>query len=143
VVASDTPQTHVAHVRGLCRQSPMDAWLHTPANMALLIYYFPLRSSARTDAVLLAQRPYRAFRDALARGTLAPPGRCAAVHRSGNNSSVLAVPRSMCVRTLSKDIPTSRSILSALATSDIMGEHIESFPMVAYGIECPAELARC
>jgi hypothetical protein len=48
----------------------------------------------------------------------------------------------MCVVTLSKYIPTSRSILSALATSDIKDEHIESFPMVANGIECPTELAR-
>jgi len=71
------------------------------------------------DAVLLARRPDRPYRVALARGTLAPPGRCAAVHRSGNNSSVLAVPRSMCVRTLSKYLPTSKSILSVLATSDI------------------------
>ena len=38
---------------------------------------------------------------------------------SGNNSWVLAVPRSMCVRTLAKYIPTSSSVLSALATSDI------------------------
>jgi hypothetical protein len=71
------------------------------------------------DAVLLALRPYWTYRVALSRGTLAPPGGCAAVHRSGNNSSVLAVPRSMCVMTLSKCIPTSRSILSELATSDI------------------------
>jgi hypothetical protein len=71
------------------------------------------------DVVLLAQRPYRTYRDALARGTLAPPGGCAAVQRSGNNSLVLAVLRRMWVRTLSKYLPTSRSILSALATSDI------------------------
>ena len=71
------------------------------------------------DVVLLARRPYRPYRDAIARGTLALPDGCAAVHRSGSNSSVLAVPRSMCVRTLSKYLPSSRSILSALATSDI------------------------
>jgi hypothetical protein len=61
------------------------------------------------DVVLLAQRPYRTYRDALAHGTLASPGGCAAVHRSGNNSWVLAVPRSMCVGTLFKYLPTSRS----------------------------------
>jgi hypothetical protein len=48
----------------------------------------------------------------------------------------------MCVRTLSKDIPTSSSILSALATSDTIDEHVQCFPMVANGVECPAELAR-
>jgi hypothetical protein len=94
------------------------------------------------DVVQRALRPYRPYRVPLARSILAPPGGCAAVHRPGNNSSVLAVPRRMCVVTLSKCIPTSRSIHSALVISDIKGEHIESFPMVAYGIECPAELAR-
>jgi hypothetical protein len=69
--------------------------------------------------MLLALRPYRPCRVALARGTLASPDRCAAVHRSANNSWVLAVPRSMCDRTLSKYLRTSRSVLSALATSDI------------------------
>ena len=48
VVASDTPQTHFAHVGELCRQSPRDPWVHTPVNMALLMRYLPLRSSART-----------------------------------------------------------------------------------------------
>jgi hypothetical protein len=48
VVASDTPQTHFAHVGRLCRQSPRDPWVHTPANMALLMRYLPLRSTART-----------------------------------------------------------------------------------------------
>jgi hypothetical protein len=33
---------------GLFSQSPRDPWVHTPANMALLICYLPLRSSART-----------------------------------------------------------------------------------------------
>jgi hypothetical protein len=37
------------------------------------------------DVVQLAQRPYRPYRVALARGTLLPRGGCAAVHRSGNN----------------------------------------------------------
>jgi hypothetical protein len=32
----------------LCRQSPRDPWVHTPANMALLICYLPFRSSACT-----------------------------------------------------------------------------------------------
>jgi hypothetical protein len=48
VVASDTPQTHFAHVGGLFRQSPRDPWVHTPANMALLMRYSSLQSSART-----------------------------------------------------------------------------------------------
>ena len=47
LVASDTPQTHVAHVGGLCPQSPGDLWVHNPANMALLICYLVWRSSAR------------------------------------------------------------------------------------------------
>jgi hypothetical protein len=89
------------------------------ANPALLTYYLPLRSSARTRRLLLVLRPYQLYCVALARGTSAPPRGCVAVHRSGNNSWVLAVPRSICVRTLSKLIPTSRSILSELATSDI------------------------
>ena len=103
----------------LCPQSPRDPWEHTPTNPALLTYYSLCGAPLVPDSVQLALRPYRPYRVALARGTLAPPDRCGAVHRSGNNSSVLAVPRSMCVRTLSKYLPTSRSVLSALATSDI------------------------
>ena len=105
--------------RGLYPQSPRDPWEHTPTNAALLTYHSPLRSSARTRRLLLVLRPYQLYCVALARGTSAPPRGCVAVHRSGNNSSVLAVPRSICVRTLSKCIPTSRSILSALPTRDI------------------------
>ena len=118
LVAIDTPQRPVGHVGGSVRRG-QKTYGYGSANGALLIYYFPLRSSARTRRRLLAQRPYRPCRVALARGTLALPDRCAAVHRFGKNSSVLAVPRSMSVRTLSKYTPTSRSILSALATRDI------------------------
>jgi hypothetical protein len=105
--------------RKLCPQSRRSPWIHTPTNPALLTYYSLCGAPLVPDAVLLALRPYRPYRVALARGTLASPCGCAAFHRSGNNSLVLAVPRSMCVMTLSKYLPTSRSILSALVTSDI------------------------
>jgi hypothetical protein len=122
VVASDVPQTHVAASREALSAEPkipMDTNPYEPGPPDVLFAFCPSGAPLVPDSVLLARRPYRPYRAALARGTLAPTSRCAAVHRSGNNSWVLAVPPSMCVRTLSVYIPTTRSILRALATSDI------------------------
>jgi len=89
-----------------------------PTNPALLTYYLPLRSSVRTRRRAACTTAGSAMSSrSCSRYSFTASG-CAAFDRSGKNSSVLAVPRSMCVRTLSKLIPTSRSI-SATATSDI------------------------
>jgi hypothetical protein len=104
VVASDALPTHVAASREALSAEPrrrMGTPLeHGPSDV--LFAFCPCGALHAPDAVQLAQRPDRPCRVALARGTLAPPGRCAAVHRSGNNSSVLAFPRTMCVITPSR-----------------------------------------
>jgi hypothetical protein len=116
LIPSDTPQTHFAACKRSCSKS---------RTYGMALRTGPFRRTISLcgaphvpDAVLLSLRPYRPHRVALGRGTLAPPDGCAAVYRSGNNPSVLAVLRRMWVRTLSKYLPTSRSILSALATND-------------------------
>ena len=95
------------------------AHLLPPAHQIDSKCYLPLRSSERTRRRAACTMAVSALsRRSCSRYSRTASG-CAAFQRSGNNSSVLAVPRSMCVSTLSKYKPTSRSILSALATSEI------------------------
>ena len=117
MVASDTPQTLVAACKGSCSQSC--TYGYGSANPDRLTYYLPLGSSARTRRRAACTTAVWALsRRSCVRYSRAASG-CDAFHRSGKNPSVLSVPRSMCVTTLSKYIPASRSILSAMATSDI------------------------
>ncbi len=117
MVASDTPKTHVAACKGSCLQSRTHGY--GSANRNLLTCYLPLRSYARTRRRAACKTAVSALsRRSCSRYSRTASG-CAAFHRSGNNSSVLAVPRSMCVMALSKYIATSRSCRRALATSDI------------------------
>jgi hypothetical protein len=72
VVACDTPQTHMSIVRALSAEpeGPMSTVPRTgPSD--ILFSFAELRTFP--DVVQLEQRPYRLCRDALARGTCAPP----------------------------------------------------------------------
>ena len=72
------------------------------AIMALLMCYLPLRSSSRTRRRAACVTAVSALsRRSCSRYSRTASG-CAAFHRSVNNSSVLAVPRSMCVMTHSE-----------------------------------------
>ena len=118
VVSSDAPQTRTVP-EGRSERRAQGAHGYCPANMTLSLCYLPWRGSARTRRRAACTTAISALsRRSCSRYSRTASG-CAAFHRSGSNSSVLDVPRSMCVMTLSKYIATSRSCRRALATSDI------------------------
>jgi hypothetical protein len=87
------------HVVGSVRRA-QETHRYGSANRDLLAYYLPLRSSARTRRRAACTTALSDLsRRSCSRYSRTASG-CAAFHRSGNNSSSLAVPRSMCVMTL-------------------------------------------
>ena len=123
MVASDTPKTHVAACKGSCLQSRTHGY--GSANRNLLTCYLPLRSYARTRRRAACKTAVSALsRRSCSRYSRTASG-CAAFHRSGNNSSVLAVPRSMCVMTLSKYIAKRGVRIAEMDSTAETGTRIE------------------